>query len=579
MLLASVQLWALALVPSLRAQVASTPAVVLRTVDAPNLTSRSARPTVELPIRADMVGASWVGATRGLQLRARGGDGQWSRWLDLEDEGDAPDPTSREARALRGRHALTTPMWVGDADRVQLRTRTGFAPVRDVRLTAVNVTGTATASTRLATRARSTAARVLGVASTDSASAVPMSPGIHLRSSWAAGPAIASPLYAGKVEGVVIHHTVNTNNYSCASVPAMLRGIQRAHQRSNGWNDIGYNFLVDRCGGVWEGRGGGIIRPVIGAHSAGFNTGTVGIALIGTYSSSKPTKQQLAAVDKLVAWRLDMGHVQASGPMTLIARSSDKFAVGTKITRKAVVGHRDLFPTACPGAVAYRELAGIGARAARLGGLKVMNVQPSPTIDPVTGEVSRLAIRSLTNARGATSVVSVERSSDGRVIATRSVTGIGVRLDLGDSDLRVDGALPRVWDLRVRVSATTPTLKARPALVDLAADYGASPGFAVVAPPAASVTPAAPAPDDQLHVGFTLATRASVGAWLRDPATGARAYTLVKSAIHDPALTPEQLDIGIPAAVPAGTWILEVGNEYDPAPGRSVVRSTVTVVR
>ncbi|MBC7461622.1 MAG: hypothetical protein H7287_09705, partial [Thermoleophilia bacterium] len=157
LLVAGVQFGVLATVPALRAQAFSTPRVVLRTIDAPALTSRSSRPTVELPIRADMVGAPWVGATDGLQLRARGADGRWSRWLDVADDGDRPDPGSREARTLRGRRSLTTPMWVGDAERVQLRTKAGFAPAREVRLTAVNVTGTATATARLATRARSSA--------------------------------------------------------------------------------------------------------------------------------------------------------------------------------------------------------------------------------------------------------------------------------------------------------------------------------------------------------------------------------------------------------------------------------------
>ena len=80
---------------------------------------------------------------------------------------------------------------------------------------------------------------------------------------------------------VFVHHTDTPNGYTLDDVPAILRSIQTYHVRSNGWNDIGYNFLVDAYGRIFEGRAGGIDRPVIGAHTGGFNTGSVGIAVLG----------------------------------------------------------------------------------------------------------------------------------------------------------------------------------------------------------------------------------------------------------------------------------------------------------
>ena len=66
-----------------------------------------------------------------------------------------------------------------------------------------------------------------------------------------------------------------------------MRGIEVYHVQGNGWNDIGYNFLVDRFGTIYEGRGGGIDQNVIGAHAQGFNSGTVGVALVGNFTASR----------------------------------------------------------------------------------------------------------------------------------------------------------------------------------------------------------------------------------------------------------------------------------------------------
>ncbi|MCW2925703.1 MAG: N-acetylmuramoyl-L-alanine amidase [Thermoleophilia bacterium] len=568
-----------ALSPELHAAVTRPPAVVLRTVDVGDVHARARTSALRLPIHAELVGATWSGPARGLQLRTREHGGRWTSWTDLADDGDGPDPGSAEARALRGRHAVSTPLWVGGADEVQLRPDRQ-AGVRAVELTALNVSGTSTPRARATGRMRALAGAVLGAGEPTLARATALAPGIRSRSAWGAAPARNPAIYADAARGVVIHHTDSTNSYACSQVPALLRGFQRYHQRTMGWNDIGYNFLVDRCGGVWEGRAGGLTRAVIGAHTAGFNTGTVGISLIGDFTKVGPTKAALLATERLISWRMDVAHVNPAGTMQLTARSSDKFPTGTVVTTPAVVGHRDLYPTSCPGYFTYRQRATIAAVAARLGGEKVTGIVTTPTTDPETGELSGLTVTARTNATTATSAIVVERASTSAVLATRSLTGRALSATFTDSDLRApDGALPPEWDVRVRVTSSLGAQVARPAIVLLGAEYGTDPGFRVVTPAEAQVSPAAAPPANHVHVGYTLRIGASVGAWLRSVDTDERVATLRQPRAVPATATGAVLDLAIPADVPAGSYVLEVGVESDPAPGRSIVRSPITIVQ
>ena len=106
-----------------------------------------------------------------------------------------------------------------------------------------------------------------------------------------------------------VHHTAGSNSYTRAQSAAIVRGIELYHVKGNGWNDIGYNFLVDKYGQMFEGRYGGMTRPVVGAHSMGFNSGSFGVAVIGDYGSTSITPAARAALVSLLAWRLDLAHV------------------------------------------------------------------------------------------------------------------------------------------------------------------------------------------------------------------------------------------------------------------------------
>ena len=103
-----------------------------------------------------------------------------------------------------------------------------------------------------------------------------------------------------------VHHTAGTNGYTRLQAPAIVRAIELYHVKGNGWNDIGYNALVDRFGTVYEGRAGGVDRNVVGAHAKGFNTGSFGIAVMGDFRTADPPAAAVDALVKTLAWRLDL---------------------------------------------------------------------------------------------------------------------------------------------------------------------------------------------------------------------------------------------------------------------------------
>jgi uncharacterized protein with LGFP repeats len=183
------------------------------------------------------------------------------------------------------------------------------------------------------------------------------------RSQWGADSSCiprASPAY-GEVLGTVVHHTLSTNRYSRAEAASVVLGICRYHRNSNGWNDIGYNVLIDRFGTIYEGRAGGVQGAVIGAHSQGFNSQTAGIALLGSHVSSAPSMSSLAALQRVVKWKLALAGVTRQERVGLISAGGphSRFPVGRLVFVRPVSGHRDLDSTACPGGALYSRLPGL----------------------------------------------------------------------------------------------------------------------------------------------------------------------------------------------------------------------------
>lgn len=153
--------------------------------------------------------------------------------------------------------------------------------------------------------------------------------------------------YAKKVRFLVVHHTVSnidpSQKLSASESAQIVRNIQYFHAVKRRWGDIGYNYLIDPEGRIYEGRRGG--ERVIGAHSIPVNRSSIGIALIGNYQSDKPTKAALESLAKLLAQKADLHKIDAQG----FTSFRDK-------TYPNISGHRDSDATACPGENLYNAL-------------------------------------------------------------------------------------------------------------------------------------------------------------------------------------------------------------------------------
>jgi N-acetylmuramoyl-L-alanine amidase len=222
-------------------------------------------------------------------------------------------------------------------------------------------------------------------------------PAIQPRSSWdptGQCPPRTAPQY-GDVQVAFIHHTVSLNDYQPADVPSIILGICRFHRNSNGWNDIGYNFLVDKFGTLWEGRAGGMDQPVVGAQAQGFNSQSTGIANIGTFDDVPETDAALNSMASLIRWKLPLTGAPTSGTTTLVSAggSDNKYPAGTRVTLDRVSGHRDVDATDCPGGDLYTQLPTLRSLVGSVAPVKqrtrlAATFQPALVVFPQTTQIT-----------------------------------------------------------------------------------------------------------------------------------------------------------------------------------------------
>ncbi|OLO75449.1 N-acetylmuramoyl-L-alanine amidase, partial [Actinomyces oris] len=190
---------------------------------------------------------------------------------------------------------------------------------------------------------------------------------VTTRAEWGANASYMSwdPEYA-RAGHVVVHHTAGTNNYSAGQSASIVRGIYYYHAVVLDWGDIGYNFLVDKFGTVFEGRSGSVAAPAgrmsIGAHARGVNTGTMGISMMGDYSTVSPSDAQLSSVGKMAGWFLKRAGISdVTGWAGLHVWTTERYQAGSTISMPRILGHRDVGYTTCPGNVGYSKLGTIRA--------------------------------------------------------------------------------------------------------------------------------------------------------------------------------------------------------------------------
>ncbi len=284
---------------------------------------------IAAPHRFDLAGIA--GNLHAYEYRARVSGGDWGRWTEA-DNGD--------------------PVYTGGSDELQIRSRS--RPIRGT-LHYVDVErDTAFAG------AEATAARAAG------------EPDFVTRREWGAkqkrgGCEPRDRPDMGRIKAGVIHHTVSTNTYSETEVPGIVLGICRFHRNGNGWDDIGYNALVDRFGNVYQGRAGGMSRPVIGAHAEGVNTQTTGVAAIGDFTRKKPSKELQRGIVQYLAWKLEISEVPAEGSTFLKSTGgeSQKTPKGERIKVKTIFNHGTTNYTACAGAALNKLVPRIREKVAR----------------------------------------------------------------------------------------------------------------------------------------------------------------------------------------------------------------------
>lgn len=147
--------------------------------------------------------------------------------------------------------------------------------------------------------------------------------------------------YAKNIRKIIIHHTASSGDLS--DQESVLRAIYYYHAVTKGWGDIGYNYIIGPDGTIYEGRAGG--EKVVAGHAAGYNTGSIGIAVIGNYQNDEVPYAVLKSLLAILDEKSQLYDLEPDG--------TGRFRGEVD---KNILGHRDVRSTLCPGQKMYDKL-------------------------------------------------------------------------------------------------------------------------------------------------------------------------------------------------------------------------------
>ncbi|MEU4355944.1 N-acetylmuramoyl-L-alanine amidase, partial [Streptomyces virginiae] len=396
--------------------------------------------------RFGLMGVSWKDASAEVQgkIEARSRNavtGAWTPWVELE-------PLKAGLDGVRpGARGATEPVWVGSADGAEVRVSGGSAALPaglELDLVDPGKAGRGGA----AKSAPASGARAAAAAVAPGPESTSPRPDVVTRAQWGADESLNNegPIYlaGGKIKALFVHHTAAAAPYECADSAAIVRGLHVYHVKTNGWRDLGYNFLVDKCGTLFEGRQGGVDQPVMGAHTYGFNSESTSVAVLGDHTTAGASPEALEGISKMAAYKLGQYDADMDGTTTLTAGATQKNYAGTSFTAgqpyqfKTVSGHRDGFNTECPGHQLYPQLDTIrkSGPAARL---KIGAVNEKAVVPGGTAKTPGPLVVDFSTSTAAPLVSSFELLVDGTSVATvgGDATRAATMLSLGGHRVQV----------------------------------------------------------------------------------------------------------------------------------------------
>ncbi|CAH1109811.1 unnamed protein product [Psylliodes chrysocephalus] len=160
-------------------------------------------------------------------------------------------------------------------------------------------------------------------------------PPIITRADWnASDPKEIKPLSINPPPYVLVHHSATQSCFTVEACKRLVKSIQNVHMNTNGWEDIGYNFLIGGDGSIYEGRGWGIH----GAHAIKYNARSIGICLLGNFQEQTPPEIQTKSLNELVS----------------CAKQTEKVE-----DQYHLIGHRQASATLCPGTFLFKIVQGL----------------------------------------------------------------------------------------------------------------------------------------------------------------------------------------------------------------------------